>query len=230
MPTSKKPNQPYLNAWDCYQQKVIEARLKDKSQTGVGREPILLPVAISITEDGILTRERLTASEVKKAYAKNHKDFPEYLRNPDLGNMDVDKIFKDYINYFQSCDDAHTPLESSAGGVKNSGGRTPLDLSVAMPVLILYYLKPKAWTFTKDCQYSVVGDRDDMRRNFEKICTLGNMKYLLLHNRCRSAPKNLKFNLHVTITQKLGRKKMKTPIIIDPDQTNNDGNGGWGQQ
>jgi len=60
-----------------------------------------------------------------------------------------------------------------------------------------------------------------MGRNFVKVCTMDNMNGLLLLNQHRSNPKGLKFNLHVTVSQRADGRKMATDIIIDPGLGNN---------
>jgi len=92
---------------------------------------------------------------------------------------------------------------------------------------MLFHLPRNNWKFSKGQQYSTENDRDDLLRNFEKICTLNDRNYLLLANRCRSNPEGLKFNLHVTISQMIDGVAMETPIIIDPG-TNNGGSGSTG--
>lgn len=197
-------NQKYLKDWDDYQ----AARMKDK------RTPILLPVLVSMSEKGELVRSRMEAPQVAKLAKRLKDDLPHYMFNRKMTDFDPKAIFKDYIDYFKAQD-----------GAQGSRPPTPLDLVVKRPVWNLFYLTPKAWKFSKDKQYSTENDPDDMCRNFEKIATMDGGNALLLSNRRRCAPKGLKFNLHVTITQKVDGRTMKTPIIIDPD-TNNDEDAG----
>ena len=196
-----KPNQAYLKDWDEYQ--------KDRP----GKTPILLPVAVDINEKGELTRNRIKAGDVETFFKKHAGDMPKHMSDKDINPHDVKAIFDDYIAYFKELDAAQGPVP------------TPLDLQIRGPVWILYVLPRKNWTFTKDCQYSTENDRDDLLRNFEKLCTLDDNNALLLANRCRSNPDGLKFNLHVTISQMVDDIAMKTPIIIDPG-SNNDRSGG----
>lgn len=191
-----KPNQAYLKDWDEYQ--------NDRP----GSTPILLPVSVDINADGELTRNRIKAGDVEALFAKCKSDLPKHLSNAEINPHDAESIFADYIEYFKEIDAAQGPVP------------TPLDLSINKPVWLLFSLPRDNWTFTKGQQYSVENDRDDLLRNFEKICPLDDMNCLLLANRCRSNPEGLKFNLHVTISQMMGGKKFETPIIIDPDMDN----------
>jgi len=202
-------NQNYLKDWDKYQE--------DRYQPNqLNQTPILLPVDIGITPDGALTRELMDFNRVEKLAAELRNNLPDYMFNSDLTPHNPDSVFDDYIDYFEAPSRSQGPVPP-----------TPLDLVVKMPVWTLFYLKPKAWSFSKDIQYSTVNDMDDMTRNFEKIATMAKNKALLISNRRRCAPKGLKFNLHVTITQKLDGRVMKTPIIIDPEQDNDQGTGGF---
>jgi len=213
-PTSKgdiKPDSNYLKDWEEYQ----ASRKPPKDFIG-HITPILLPVIIGINKDGEFTRERMEKSDVARL-AKNIKsDLPDYMFNDKLTRFAPENIFQDYIEFFHS------------DGSQGPRPPTPLDLKVSMPVWMLFYLKPKSWTFSEGRQYSTENDRDDWCKNFEKIATMDGGKALLLSNRRRCAPDDLKFNLHVTITQTIGGKVMKTPIIIDPDSDNDQEGGGFG--
>ncbi len=190
-------NHKYLEHWDDYQ----EARL--------GKGPILCPVIIDINEKGELVRERMIAPDVKSLYIKCKDEIPDYMFDRKFSGVNPERIFKDYVSYFSKID-----------GVQGPGVPSPLDLQAKMPVWILYYLRKRSWKFSKNCQYSTVNDRDDMLRNFSKICTLDNRNAFLLLNAHRSGPTGLKFNLHVDINQTIDGKRMTTPIIIDPGQRN----------
>lgn len=204
-------NQTYLKSWDEYQ--------KDRP----GRTPILLPIIVGINSAGEIRRELMRAPKVASLARRLHKDLPGYMFNRNLTKHDPVAIFDDYIEYF----DNHFKQGPTPEG--------PLDLTVKKPVWMLYYFDQKAWKFSKDIQFSTVNDPNDMTCNFVKIATMESNNALLMKNRFRCGPKGLKFNLHATITQKIDGRTMKTPIIIDPDQTNetNDdgetgGFGGWG--
>jgi len=197
-------NQKYLKKWDDYQNYHLE-----KQKGRAVKTPILLLVLIDISAKGELVRERILAPDVKKLYMKCKGDIPSYMFDKSFTKHDPDKIFKDYVNYFAKID-----------GVQGPGVPCPLDLHAKMPVWILYVLPRKNWKFSKNCQHSVENDRDDMLRNFTKICTLDKMNALLLLNAHMSGPRNLKFNLHVDVNQTVDGVRMKTPIIIDPGQDN----------
>lgn len=205
-----RANQKYLKDWDDYQ-----ADRRDPKK--LNQTPILLPVAIGMGPNGELTRELMDYRDIEKLAAKLREDLPHYMFDRKLTKHDPEKIFGDFIKYFKA-----------QGGSQGPRPPTPLDITVSMPVWMLYYLKLKTWSFSKDKQYSTLNDPDDMCRNFEKIATMNKGKVLLLSNRRRCAPKDLKFNLHVTISQKIDGRMMKTPIIIDPDGDNDEGSGGFG--
>lgn len=194
-----KPNQAYLKNWDEYQ--------KDRP----GKTPILMPVAIDI-DKGEIVRNRIKAGDIAALKPRLKRDLASYMFRKDVNPFHPEAIFDDYIKYFKDMDAAQGPVP------------TPLDIEISKPVWMLYYLPRKNWKFTKDRQYSTENDPDDITRNFEKIGTLNNRNYLLISNRCRSQPSNLKFNLHVTISQKMDGVKMETPIIIDP---RSDHGGSW---
>ncbi len=200
-------NQDYLKSWDDYQS---ERRVKT-----YGYSPILLPIHININENGEIARNRMTAGEVKKLYKACRGEFPGYVKQPHFGCASPDDVFKDYVDYFSPIDGVEGPRPAS-----------PLDLTVTRPVWNLFHLPRKNWKFSKHKQYSVENDPDDMTRNFEKICTLDNNNAVLISNRCRSNPKGLKYNLHVTISQREARRLYRTDIIIDPMQDNDPDVGG----
>ena len=197
-----KPNQKYLKSWDKYQKEA----LKDKRHRSL---PLLLPVSVDIDE-GIIVRDRIKANIVKDIWAKHKKELPDFLfdETKRWGVPDVESVVEDYIRAF--------PDDFAQSGLPPS----PLDISIGHPVLLLFHLPRENWTFCEGCQYSVENDTDDMARNFEKVCMFGGRKYLILFNRHRSNPKNLKFNLHVNIHQVQDGKDMWTDIIIDPGSNN----------
>lgn len=197
------PNQRYLKDWDEYQ--------RDRP----GPTPILLPVAININRDGELTRNRIKSDKVEHIFEKCKDEIPDFMSESRVNPYNVQSIFEDYITHFKEGDTKQGPLP------------TPLDLNMSKHVWMLFHLPRNNWKFSKGQQYSTENDRDDLLRNFEKICTLNDRNYLLLANRCRSNPEGLKFNLHVTISQMIDGVAMETPIIIDPG-TNNGGSGSTG--
>lgn len=198
-------NQNYLKDWDDF---------NNKRKKG-DRFPILLPINIDIV-DGKFVRERMTAPQVKKLYADFKGDLPDYMfKHPDHF-ANPKKVFTEYVNYFSKQDGVEGPRQRTSP--------TPLDIECNRPTWLLFNLTRSNWKFSKGAQYSTENDSDDQTRNFEKICTMKRGKCLLLSNRHRSSPKGLKFNLHVTISQREGRTTYKTPIIIDPGLGNPGGN------
>jgi len=203
-------NYEYLKSWDDYSAKRVT---EDRGQT-----PILLPVHIDLNERGEIVRERMKSAEVKKLYAKcRKKDFPAYMKKaPKLFDR-PDDIFNDYLEYFGPID-----------GVEGPGKPSPLDFNFKCHVWILFHLPKPNWKFSGHRQYSVENDMDDLTRNYEKICTMDDNNALLVSNRCRSNPKGLKYNLHVSINQTSeDGKPMCTDIIIDPG-SNNEMGPPWG--
>lgn len=211
--TDIRTNESGTKTWEDYEADCLH--LPNGSRR---KKPILLPVIIGMNSNGEFTQMRLKTGRVKKLAKKLKTDLPKYMFDRNMTPYDPEDIFDEYINYFKSQDGAQSALPP-----------TPLDLKAKMPVWTLFYLKPKAWTFTKSVQFTSVNDPTDLSRNFEKIATLGDDKALLISNRRRCAPKDLKFNLHVTVTQQ-GRSQdvLTTPIIIDPEQDNDTGSGGFG--
>jgi len=162
------------------------------------RHPILMPINLDIV-DGKLVRNRMKAPEVKKLYANCRAELPNNML------AQADRVFKEYVRYFQTQD-----------GVEGPEDETALDLHCIHPTWMLFNLPRRNWKFTRDVQYTTANDMDCQLRNFEKICTLDKMNGLVLSNRCLSNPKGLKFNLHVTMSQRENGKTFKTPLIIDP--------------
>ena len=204
-----RPNANYLKEWDEFQ------------RTHPSKFPILLPVTISL-EDGKITRDRIKSGDIAKMRNDLLAEFKQHCHNPDgyledkYNPAHFQTMLDDYIKAFAS-DNKQATLPAS-----------PLDFKMNRPVWILFKLPLKNWKFSKGRQFSTENDRDDFARNFEKITTFDKRNMLLLANHCRSSPKNLKYNLHVTISQKQDGKKVSTDIIIDPgtdNDTRGDGNG-----
>lgn len=204
-PTPKKDNPPptnqtYLKEWDEY-----AATKKSKKQT------LLLPIKIGIDGNGQIVRKRIREPEVRLLYKKHRKEIPAYIFSEEYLFPNPDEVFEDYMEHF------YGEGAESGQDVKP----TPLDWFVDRPVFLLYTFDFKdTWSFTEKQQFSTLNDPDDATRNLVKICTLNNRKALLLWNRCRSNPKDLKFNLHVSINQSEGEGTeeidLQTDIIIDP--------------
>lgn len=214
-----KVNGDYKKDWYDYE----DDRMYIKDRHGNNTQerdytPILMPILIGITPEGEFKPTLLKVSRVKALSRKLKTTLPSYMFNRKLTKYDPAAIFKDYIDYFDG-------PESKQGARPDS----PLDLKVRKPVWTLFDLKPDSWTFSEGLQFSTENDPDTMHRNFVKIATMDDSNVLLVSNRRRCAPDDLKFNLHVTITQEGDDcGLLKTPIIIDPGQDNNQAGGGWG--
>ena len=186
-------NQKYLTEWDKYSKSV-----KDK------RQPLLLPIKFGM-ENGKIIGERMKAPKVKALYAKGRKDipkdwfkFPKLLPNPD-------EVVKHYLHYFRN-DKNESPILPE----------TPLDMHVERPVLVLFDFYHSNWRFTKSAPYRVHNDSRNHTQNFFEVSTLHGNRGLMLLNRHYSNPKGLKLDLCVDVNQTVNRRRMTTPIIIDP--------------
>lgn len=195
-------NQNYLKGWDDY------------SKARPRWHAILCPITIDIDEDGKITRSRMSAPDVQRLHRDHGDDIPDIMRTHPEFYENPDHIFDDYYKFFGPDDMGETPARPS-----------PLDLKTKRPVWYLFHLPKRSWKFSKHMQISVENDRDDIFRNFRKICTMDNRNVLLVENKCRSNPKGLKYNLHFTIRQKQDGTWMGTDMIIDPG--GNNGNSGW---
>ena len=212
-PTPKKGNPPptnqtYLEEWDKY-----AATKKSKDQT------LLLPIKIGIDGNGQIVRKRIREPDVRLLYKEHRKEIPVYIFSEEYLFPNPDEVFEDYMEYF------YEEGAESGEDVKP----TPWDWYVDRPVFLLYTFDfEDTWSLTEKQQFSTLNDQDDATRNLVKICTLKDRKALLLWNRCRSNPPDLKFNLHVSISQSEGRGPeeidLQTDIIIDPGGGNL---GGW---
>lgn len=195
----------YLKEWDDFQ---------ENFETD---SPLLLPISISI-EDGIIARDRLKYDDISKMRSDLLAQFETHCSNcakdktriaTPYCTVDFEKILDEYLSEFES-DNDQGPRPPS-----------PLDFNISRPVWFLFYLPRENWTFSKHRQYSMENDHDDYSRNCEKICTLADERILILANHCRSKAKDLKYNLHITITQKNQKEKtLYTDIIIDPGMNN----------
>lgn len=204
------PDQDYLKEWYEYQKK------------SPSKKPILLPISIKMETDG-LERLRIKSTDMALKQADLMTEFEAHCKKPGgelegrYGPKDFQTMLDEYNTFFIN--------DSMQGAIPP----TPLDLKINRPVWILFYLPHPSWKFSEGRQFSTENDRDDFARNFEKITTFENNDWLLLANHCRSTPKGLKYNLHVTVTQVENGVTMETPIIIDPG-SENDTRGSGGQE
>lgn len=221
---SNTKNENYQASWDEY------------VSSQEGSPIVLLPLKIGMKHDKdkdemAFYRQRMTAGEVGKIWKGIKNDFPYYMnRAPELFPNPKD-IFNGYINHFAKKD-----------GNNSEESRTPFDLNIKQPTWLLFSLGNRNWKFAKKGpQFSTENDADDLTRNFVKIAMfddptlpdndmfdntvdsdekLNTRKLLLLANRNRCAPKNLKYNLHVDILQNLFGQAHATTVIIDPGGLN----------
>lgn len=205
-------NQDYLKIWDDY--------INNKTKTPMPHlKAALLPLYVSIRK-GAMYRARMTSQKVKEFYhTDGHKsEVPEYMRNKPHHFPNIDDVVQEYIDHFDGPDGGQSPDPLN-----------PLDIETNRPTYMLYVLpQPKnknvTWRFSEGVQFSCEHDGVGPFRNFLQICTLNDDKALLVLNRHRSNHPKLKFNLHVTISQKvkIGGKdiEVRTPIIIDPGGKN----------
>lgn len=210
-----------INKSDDYQ-KIWEAYVKENEFSPV----VLLPLEVGIDANGELYRSRMKAGDIAKIWKGIKDKFPHYMSaRPDLFDNPA-QVFGEYVKYFDDID-----------GNNIEPPRTPLDVNIIHPTWMLFSLGNINWKFCEHGrQYSTENDPDDQTRNFEKIAMfddprlpkkvmhgspVNSRKLLLLSNRNRSAPKGLKFNLHVDVLQTLFGQVNSTTIIIDPDPNNN---------
>ena len=202
-----RPNQDYLETWDDYQLKHLNA----DAAAGKVSAPTLMPVMLGI-KDGIVVRDRIkvpqlqTIMDKSRALAKNH---------------DVASATKSYVEFFKGQD-----------GSQSSTPPTPLDLEIARPTVKLFYLLHENWTYTDHTQFSVDNVPPGVAKNkmFDVLGTVDNGRGLLVldhnwtHHDNRKKEKHFaaKYNLHVSIAQKIGSEMGRTDIIIDPWGNNND--------
>ena len=222
---SNPKNEDYQESWDEY------------AASQGGSPVVLLPLEIGMKYDKdkdemAFYRQRMRAGQVSKIWKGIKDDFPYYMNIAPQLFVNPEKVFKGYINHFSKKDGNDSP-ES----------RTPFDLNINQPTWLLFSLGNRNWKFAKTGpQFSTENDADDQTRNFVKIATfddprlpddrmfpntvdsseeLNTRKLLLLANRNRCAPKNLKYNLHVDILQELMGEAHSTAVIIDPGGNNN---------
>jgi len=115
MSTTKKKSQnpKWLKDWDDFANTRLESAKK---------HPILMPINLDIV-DGKLVRNRMKAPQVKKLYANCRDEFPNF------SSSEADKVFKEYVRYFQKQD-----------GVEGPGDETALDLHCIHPTWMLFHL------------------------------------------------------------------------------------------
>lgn len=198
-----KANEAYLN-WDDYQ------------KTHKSKVPLFLPISINLKK-GIIERHRIKSDDVGKSRKNYLKEFKIHCDTykKHLGGAYKYETFKTMLDEYIKAFEDDTKQAALRPG--------PLDFTIKRPVWFLFYLPRTNWTFSPHQQYSMENDRDDHMRNCEKVCTLDDGNVLLLANNCRSMPENLKYNLHVTIEQKMGSGLGYTDIIIDPGMDNDIG-------
>lgn len=198
-------------------QKIWEAYIEENEFSPV----VLLPLEIGINGNGEFYRRRMKAGEISKVWKGIKDDFPPYMQaRPDMFDSPA-QIFGEYIKFFDDHDgkDMAPPLN-------------PLDLHITHPTWVMFSLDNPNWKFCEHGpQFSTENDPDDQTRNYVKIACfddprmpkkdlhgqpMNTRKLLILANRNRSAPKGLKYNLHVDVLQTLFGKPNSTTIIIDP--------------
>lgn len=212
--TDMKNNEDYQKIWEAY---IAENKFSPY---------VFLPLELGINEKGEIYRRRMKAGDIAKIWKGIKDKFPKYIRSAPHMFDNPDQIFGEYIGYFDDID-----------GNNIEPPRTPLDLQITHPTWIMFSLDNPNWKFCEHgAQYSVENDMDDLTRNYEKIALfddprlptttmhgkpLNTRKLLILANRNRSAPKGLKYNLHVDVLQTVFGKANSTTIIIDPGGGNN---------
>lgn len=199
-------NQDHLELWDDFVNKLP------------ARKAALLPLYVDI-RDGMIYRNRIPSQDIKTFYKTHKGDIPDYMRTQEEFFPNIDKVFKEYIEHFDGPDGGQAPDDLN-----------PLDIITNRPTYFLFTLPEQfdpevVWRFSEGVQISCHNDGVGPFRNVLPICTLDDRKSLLVLNRHRSNHPDLKFNLHVTISQTVQKDckdfEAKTPIIIDPGLGNN---------
>lgn len=208
-------NQRALKKWDTYVNGLPN------------RQAALLPLDVDIV-DGKIYRKMVSGAAVAKLHTAQKRNIPDFLRSfPDMTPTmtdfpNIDKVIQHYVDNIN--DGFQTPAEI-----------TPLDIETNRPTYFLFRLSRKdkkappskylKWRFSEDKQITCHNDGMGPFRNVLPICTLDGGKILLAYNRHRCNPPTMKFDLHITIEQKVyldGKLTLaKTPIIIDPGLGNN---------
>jgi len=230
----KKPrkveNQRAFRKWDAY---VNNFKLMPN------RQAVLLPMDIDI-RDGRIYRQRMTGKAVKTYFnAARKKMIPDYMRAftcatptsteclmPTMVDFpNIDRVIQHYVDNIND-------------GTQAGGGLTPLDIETNRPTYMLFRIdhkdvkspptKYKKWRFSENKQITCHNDGVGPFLNVLPICTFDDGKALLVYNRHRSNPPTMKYDLHITIEQKVKDSNgkwmiAKTPIIIDPGLGNNGG-------
>jgi len=207
-----RPNQDYLQEWDEYQLKYLNA---DMAAGKVSDAPILLPIQVGI-EDGIMVRDRIKVPQLQTIMGN-------------AGGLESDTkvaaAVDSYIKFFVDQD-----------GSQSATPPTPLDMNIARHTMKLFYLKHDNWKFTDHTQYSVDNVPPGLAKTkmFDVLGTVDNGRGLLVHDHCwtwddegkgKSAERKKftkKYNLHVSVFQRQGEAEYRTDIIIDPWGNQND--------
>jgi len=210
----KVKNQKYLKDWDEF----VNNQLKGFPMPA--RKSALLPIYVDIRQ-GKLYRSRILSQDVKSFYAAHKNEIPDYMRTEPDYFPNIDTVFDEYVAALAGPDGGQAP-----------GDLNPLDIVTNRPTYHLFTLAREdvsgfdgvKWRFTENEPYSCINDGIGPFRNILPICTLNDGKSLLIYNRHRSNHPEFKYNLHVTIHQTIRHNKknveVKTPIIIDPNGTN----------
>jgi len=198
-----------------------EKTLSDfQNSTALGT-PVLLPIMVDI-DGGIIKRRRLKAAEARALLADNKKELVAHCKLfgkhvPGYRTFkDFEGLFAGYDSFFSKDDDQGMYLDS------------PLNIHICRPSIVVFVLARDNWTFTEKHQITFHYDRDDLARNFFKVCTLAGRKVLMVENKFLSRHDSMSYDLHVTVEQMDGETVQKTDIIIDPGMDNDDGEGGPG--
>lgn len=202
-------NQEYLKSWDDYQLDFLNG--EDFSRERKNEHALLLPISVDI-DDGIIKRHRIQAPQVKSLWS-SAKEL-----------IDDDKVwaYESYIKFFG-------PIDEQQSGAPS----TPLDFDINSRIYMIFHLPRGNWTFTDHTQFTVDNiPKGKIKDAFEVVGVFDNRHGLIVHNKNwqppapkgRKAIKSFwaKYNLHVSIHQKVDDKDMRTDIIIDPGNRNND--------
>ncbi len=215
MPKTQSGNnsdiQRYLKEWDKYQNKWIAGSDFDSER------PLLLPISVDIAS-GVIARSRLKSKYVIDLLTRPGNTLPSDI-GTGCNKFTLNDIHKHYAS-------RGFPQDANEGGGVPFLP-TPLDFNIRTKVLFLFHLPRKNWTFSKHKQFTIDGfENTNSDHIVEVLGTFNNGRGLAVFNKFwipeGQESYNIKYNLHVTIAQKIDGNDMSTDIIIDPG-SNSDG-------
>ena len=199
--------QKYLKEWDAYQNKWKTSSHFNPDQ------PLLLPISVDIA-GGMIVRSRIKSKYVVDLLTQPGNKLPPSIESGGK-KFTVNDIHAHYAT-------RGFPQDAN----ENSGAPlppTPLDFNIRTKVLFLFHLARENWTFSEKKQFTIQ-DYENSRSDHiaEVLGTFNNGRGLAVLNKFwipeGQVSHHIKYNLHITITQKIDGRLMATDITIDPGQ------------